>query len=44
MEEGKGVELQSIAVKVEANDSGCISIGLGLLEIFKAKNYKVEGT
>lgn len=44
MGEGLGVEHQAIAFKIAKNNSGCVSVGMGLTDVVKSKQYMLSGT
>ena len=37
--EGQGVGHQAIAFKINGNSSGCVSVGMGLSDVIKSKQY-----
>jgi hypothetical protein len=42
--EGLGTGHQAIAFKINGNTSGCVSVGIGLNDVVKAKQYLLSGT
>lgn len=41
--EGLGTGHQAIAFKITGNGSGCVSVGMGVTDVIKAKQYQLSG-
>ena len=40
--EGLGTGHQAIAFKITGNGSGCVSVGMGVTDVIKAKQYQLS--